>query len=557
MDSITTNHLNRLKTAILKRYTSGQIARWITENTYYANNLYSYHDHEYQEKILGDTSIEVYVRKCSQVGISEALSRMALALVNVINGYTVAYTLPTAHFAGTFAKTRIDPVIETSEALKSAVHRTNNNNEVKQFGASFLFLRGAASSNAPISIPCDHLIHDEVDFSDQEVLGQYVSRLTHSKWRRTHLISTPTLPAFGIDRAFHQSRKHFMMCKCNHCALWFIPDYYTQVRIPDYTGDLRGMTKTTLGKIRWEEAYLACPGCGKQPSLQPEYREWVCENPESGYKAAGYQVTPFDAPKIITPSYLVNASTKYDRIQDFENFNLGLPSEDREATLTRDDMIHLFSNSEPSRTLDYVMGVDVGNMYHFVIASIDSLGKMHVVHTEQVPMGDARKKYGEFMRKYRLTCTVIDSGPHAETVMALQGLDENLYASVYMRSKSISTHNVVNKEQAKEKGLDFVRQVNVNRSRALDAYMNALRENNVTIKDSEERETIIQHHTSMKRVKLFDNDSGEMSFSWQKTDGIDHYHHSFLYCWLASKIRGVSRSSFVMPIGQMFSMRLK
>lgn len=549
-------HMNRLRTAVLKRYTAASIARWITEHTMYANEPYSYRDHEYQEKILSDTSKDVAIRKCSQVGISEASSRMALAIVNVLSPYTVAYTLPTAHFAGTFTKTRIDPVIETSKTLRSAIHKTNDNNEVKQFGNSFLWVRGAASSNAPISIPCDHLIHDEVDFSDQEVLSQYVSRLTHSKWKRTHKISTPTLPNYGIDRAFQESRRHFMFVKCHHCNHQFIPDYYKHVRIPGWTDDIRRITKANLGKTRYKEAFVECPNCGKVPSLQIKYREWVCENADSGFETAGYQVSPFDAPNIITPGYLVEASTKYDRVQDFDNFNLGLPSDDREATLSRNDLIGCFVPGESGSAVR-VMGVDVGGTYHFAVGTVDGYGDIHVDHTEKVPMGRAKERYFELKRLFNVHCSVIDSGPHAETVMSIQDQDPTCYASVYMRSKSMLTHNVMDKEEERDKAREFVRQVNVNRNRALDAYMNYVRENHLSIQPNELQEEIIQHHCSMKRVKIYDNDSGEMQYSWQKTDGVDHFHHTFLYMWLAAKIRGVARPVVNLPLGQMFTMRLK
>ena len=557
MGKIEKNHMNRLRTAVLKKHSAASIAKWIEENTKYAGQPYSYVDHEYQEKILSDTSIDVNIRKCSQVGLSECSARMALALTNVITPYTVAYTLPTAHFAGTFTKSRIDPVIEGSDAMREAIHKTSDNNEVKRFGDSFLFIRGAASSNAPISIPCDHLIHDEVDFSDQEVLGQYVSRLTHSKWKRTTRLSTPTLPNFGIDREFQQSRKYWNQCKCHHCGHWFMPDYYQHVKIPGFTGDLQEINKQTLTRIRWDEAAVICPNCGDKPLLTPEHREWVCENPTENYIAAGYQVTPFDAPAIILPSYLVKASTSYDRIQDFQNFNLGLPAEDKEATLTRDDFINVFINDFPGSGYVYVMGVDVGNIYHFVVGAVDPWGDLFVVHTEQVPMGRAKDRYFELQRTYRVVCTVIDSGPHAETVLSIQERDQNCFASVYMRSKSILTHSVVDKDDNPEEGQTFLRQVNVNRNRAFDAYMEFVRSNHLRIVDSEEKETIIAHHTSMKRVKLFDNDSGEMSFSWQKSDGIDHYHHAGLYCYIASRIKGVGKVTVALPTFQAFKFKSK
>jgi hypothetical protein len=535
------------------------LADWVEKNTYMAGRPYSYLDHEYQRVILSDISQEVSVRKCAQVGVSEASARLALAMTNVINPMTVIYTFPTAHFAATFMRTRIDPIIKGSSVLKQALDSNNDNNEIKQFNDSFLYLKGAASTNAPISIPADVIINDETDFSDQEVLSQYTSRLTHSRWKIMRKFSTPTLPGFGVDKAFQESRRHFNLCKCNHCGHWFMPDYFRHVQIPDYKGDLREITKSVLAKVRWREAHLACPKCGETPSLQVQHREYVCENPDEPLVGAGYQVTPFDAPNIITCADLIQSSTRYERIQDFVNFGLGLPMEDKEATLTREELLPLFVYALAGSNTVYVMGVDVGNVYHFVVAAVDGFGAMHVVHTERVGMGNARTKYHELRQRYRVVCTVIDSGPHAETVMALQDEDPNLFASVYMRSRSISTHNVVSKEEDKDEAQEFVRQVNVNRNRALDAYMTFIREGHLTItmKDDEERDTIITHHTSMKRVRVFDNDSGEMQYAWQKTDGEDHFHHAFLYCWLAGKIKGIGRPLVSLPLGKAFKFRVR
>lgn len=556
MNKYAQHHIQRLEATLLKRYSASQIARWLTDNTKIALDPFSFVNHEYQERILNDDGLEIVIRKCSQVGISEISARMALALVSIVQPYTVAYTLPTAGFAAKFATTRLDPIIEGSEALKDSAHKTNNNSEVKQFGHSFLWIRGAASSNAPISIPVDHLIHDEVDFCDQEVLTKYQSRLTHSSWKRKHNLSTPTLPNFGIDRKFQESVRHFMMVKCCHCNHYFVPDYYTHVRVPGFTKDLREVTKGMLGQIRYKEAFVECPKCGSRPDLNPEHREWVAENPDAGFIARGYQVSPFDAPNVIATSYLIEASVSYDRIQDFHNFNLGLPSEDKESTLTRADLISLFLLIPEKPPGAYVMGIDVGNIYHFVISHIDGYGRMTNVHREKVPMGLVRTRYTELRREYRVICTVIDSGPHAETVMGLQADDPNLFAAVYMRSKSMLTHNVVYKDENKDEGVEFVRQVNVNRNRAFDAYMNFIRDGLLTVSLGEDMEEYISHHTSMKRVRVFDNDSGEMTFSWQKTDGVDHFHHASLYCWIAGRIKGLGRPLVELPFGYFGSFKV-
>jgi hypothetical protein len=559
VDKVFERHLQRIEASVLKRHSAASIAKYITENTKRGLDYFSYANHEFQPVILSDTSQEVNVQKCSQVGLSEVSARMALALVNVISPYTIAYTLPTAKFAATFMKTRIDPIIRGSDVMKDNVSTSNDNSEFKEFGDSYLYLKGAASSNAPISIPCDHLVHDEVDFSDQEVLGQYTSRLTHSAWKRVSRFSTPTLPDFGINRSFKESRRHYMMARCCHCNHWFLPNYYDHVRIPGYKKDLRDINKQTLTYIAYLEAAVHCPRCGGIASMEKEHREVVCENPGENFLAAGYQVQPFDAPKIILISDLVKASTKYERRQDFDNFNLGLPAEDSEATLQKTELEAIFIQEDIAGSAAYVMGVDCGATYHFQVDAIDAFGDTFTVWYEQVPMGRAKIRYRELLRQFRVLCTVIDSAPHAETVMGLQQEDQNLFASVYVKSKGIHTHVVVDKEEVEEEGKEFVRQVNVNRSRALDSYMNYLREGKRRIRkfDDATKDLYIAHHTSMKRVKVYDNESGEMVYSWQKSDGEDHFHHAGLYAYIAGKIRGVGTPSIQLPTMTMMTMNLR
>lgn len=556
-DKYVDDLFKRLRTAVLKRHTAASIAKYIVENTTIGMQPYSFKDHEFQEAIISDMAVETNTQKCSQVGISEVSTRKALGLVTVLQPYTVAYTLPSARFATKFMRTRVDPVIKGSPDMLAKVSKANDNMEFKQIGDSFFHLLGAGPGNDPISIPVDHLIHDEVDFSDQATLGKYVSRLTHSPWKRIDRFSTPTLPNFGINKFFRESRRHYLMCKCHHCNHWFVPDYYEHVKIPGFTGDLHTVTKHTLSSIKWQEAVLRCPRCGDVPSLQWGQREWVCENPSENYVGVGRQVSPFDAPNIITASDLVKASTGYARIQDFINFNLGLPAEDKEATLTREDFVNRFYIFELGSDFQYVMGVDVGSTYHFVVLGINGSGHSFVVHREAVPMGKARDRYDELRAKYRPITSVIDSMPHAETVMAMQAKDVNLYAAVYTRSKSLLTHTVVQKDDVKDEGKKFVRQVNINRDRAFDAYMGAIRAGEVHWQEGADKDEIIEHHMSMKRVKVYDSVSDELTYSWQKTDGVDHYHHAHLFAWIAGQIRGIGRPEIIIPTTTIFTFKNK
>lgn len=546
MDALTRHHLERLKTATITRHTAASIPEWVIENTHINGANYSFRDHEYQERILRDESSEVYIRKCSQVGLTELSVRLALALCNVIPGYTVAYTLPTASFAATIMRTRIDPIIESSPYLSAAIHKTTDNSDVKRFGDSYLYLKGCQSTNAPISVPCDHLIHDEIDFSSPETISQYQSRLTHSKWKRKTKLSTPTVPKRGIDYEFQRSRRHFNMVKCDHCGHWFIPDYFEHVRLPGYDDDLRKINKHNLIKYDHRKAYVACPSCGKAPDLSPAHREWVAENPDDHYIAAGYQVTPFDAPGFITPGYLIEASTQYKRYIDFINFNLGLPAEDRESTLLAEELKAIIVQMSPGG-LGRVMGLDMGMECHCIVADVTWDGQLIDIHSEVIPVGRVRERRKELARQFNVRMTVVDSQPYTETVLAMQQEDINLYGAVYTRSKSIETYTVKDQEADEEKGRSEVRQVNINRDKAFDALMEDIRSGRIYKVSDKNDELWIAQLTDMRRMKEWTADA-EMSFVWRKSeDGNDHFHHAQLYARVASQIMGVARGGILLP----------
>ena len=266
-DEIFKNHLQRLKVGASQATAVAEISRWISDNTASHGKPYSYTDHEYQKKVLDSEAREVNTRKCSQIGLTEVSVRKSLAMCGMIKNFTVIYTLPTAGFAATVSKTRVAPVIQDSPYLRALLTETDNM-EVKQFSnGSFLYLKGAASSNAPISIPCDLLVHDELDFSDPLVISQYQSRLTHSRYKMKFRLSTPTIPGKGIDYEFQRSKRHFNFVKCCHCCHYFVPDYYSHVRIPGYTGELLDITKRNLHTVDYAHAFVECPSCGGVPDL--------------------------------------------------------------------------------------------------------------------------------------------------------------------------------------------------------------------------------------------------------------------------------------------------
>jgi hypothetical protein len=541
-------HMERLRTVLLNSWGLEKIPEWLTVNTMIRGGNYSFLDHEYQEAVLRDPSPEKVVRKCSQIGISELAARYALALCNMIPGFTTIYTLPTAGFARTFTKTRVDTVIDESPIMKANLHTSTDNSEVKRFNNSFLYVKGTKGASAAISVPADAIFNDEVDFSDSEVMSNYQSRLTHSKYKFKFKWSTPTVEGWGISEHFESSRQKWNMVKCCHCNHYFVPDYFQHVRIPDFFDDMRAITKETIGRLRFSEAWLECPKCGKEPSLLPAHREWVIMNSESKHIAAGFQITPFDAPNIISLPFLIQASTSYDRYVDFINFNLGLPAEDKETSLTLDDFERCYVRGEPPAFGTTVMGVDMGMTCHFVIAGVDYTGRMTVVKTARVPLGQFEEKFKQFCAEYRVAMAVMDSYPYTDLLMRLQGWFVNLYGGIYTNTKDIEIFKLRAQEKDEDAGKEAVRQVNINRNKAFDSLMDFIRGGSITFFEDENKEELMKHCMDMKRIKEFTSDN-EMAFVWKKSaKGIDHFHHALQYCYAAARLRGVSQNGAIIPV---------
>lgn len=549
-DELFKRHVARLRSA-LSAHSHATICEFLTTHTYLRGQRFTFDGHEYQQRIIEDPSPHKVIIKSAQIGISEMSARIALAKAVLMNGFSTIYTLPAASAAQNFMKTRIDPVIDSSPYLRELVNKNVDNTSVKRFGDSYVYLKGAQVDRQAISVPADLVVMDEVDNSNQDVLTLFESRLIHSLFTpggETIKLSTPTIPNYGIDLEYKQSRRHVNMAKCNHCGTWFYPDYHDHVRIPGFTLELTEVAKRHFarGAFRWQEAYVACPHCGLAADLGPENREWVLENTEDAFVAAGYRVSPFDCPKVIRPSALVKASVDYERRQDFYNQRLGIPLEDKETSFSDEELERILVSADPGGSVNYVMGLDMGNICWCFIAAVLPENRLLLVHSEGIPLFKVIERRRELARKYRLRMSVVDHGPYTETVFRMQQEDINLFAGVYARSKAVDLYRVRDKEKDEERGVEGVRQVNINRDRVFDLIMFMIRAGGIHKVSDDNDQLFKKHLTDQKRVREFVDD--ELAFVWRKTQGEDHMHHALLYTVVASRLLGVSANLTHVPL---------
>lgn len=543
MDDKILEHLKRLKDAAFNRYDLADVGRYITEKTYLNGERFSFKDHEYQQDIISDTSRVIYCMKCAQVGLTEIQIRYALAVARMIPYLSVIMSWPYAGDASNVVKTRINITINDSPDLRDNVDPNLDNVEVKAIGTSLIYARGTSGTTSALSVPADMLIHDEVDRSDPAVLAQYQSRIKHSKYKLVRAFGTPTIAGYGIALMMETAKRKRHMCKCEHCNHYFSPDYETDVHIPgfDRSREKKEINKYNLHKIRWQEAILLCPKCFKEPSLQPEHREWIVENQGDNFDAVGYFVTPFSAPNVVSIPSLVRESTVYLSYSEFENQALGKVSSDSNEQLSLVDV----QKGKVQIPLDsselHHMGIDVGLLCHITIGRITQSGELLVVHKERCVSSKIEERKRELAAKYRCVMTVMDAYPYTDTVLRMQGYDANLLGGIYHDVKGMEVYSIQMAPAEVEKGKLPINQAKIHRNLNFDQVMNLFKEGKILWRagNEEEDELFEKHCLDMKRKQEV-NRMGEIIYNWVKSNGgQDHYHHSLGYLYVACRLAGV------------------
>lgn len=542
--------LERMAAGAFNIYNLNNLDEWLCKNTFINDKPFSFKDREFQIAILRDPKRESIVMKPAQVGLSELSYRWAVASCCIMPNFTVIYTFPTTGDAVKNNQTRINPMIDGSPELKRMVNPDLNNSEIKQFGKnSFLFFKGTIADTAALSTPADAVINDEYDKSDMDNVTTYTSRLTDKPTKIKKIFSTPTIAGYGVSKEAETANRlhHFVNCnKCNHS---FLPDYFSDIKIPGYTNPMEEITKDLLPRIRWQEAVLLCPKCGRDPELHHSRMPWVCENPDLDYVANAWFVSPFSAHKRISVPYLIESSTKYKKYSEFKNQGLGLTAEDKNEAITLEDIQKIQALPFTASGDVHQMGVDLGTTCHITIGRELDSGEILVVHRERVHYSKLTERQAELRSQYNVSTQVLDSQPYSDIVNTVCGYNPNAWGAVYVHSKNAAILTAKEQEENLEEAKLGFRTVNINRNAAFDELMALIKSGKLIISKSDENHIFEKQMLCMKRTQKFDR-SQELHYVWVKTgDEDDHYHHSLLYFYIAVKLRMTAGSPGIAAVG--------
>ena len=117
----------------------------------------------WQEQVLNDQHKNKVVQKARQLGMSEIATTEMLWFADCHDNVNIMYTFPTLSQMADFSKTRVDPVLDSSQRLQEKMIKGLNNVSTKAIGRSHIFMRTAGDGSQGEGVDVDMYCADEYD----------------------------------------------------------------------------------------------------------------------------------------------------------------------------------------------------------------------------------------------------------------------------------------------------------------------------------------------------------------------------------------------------------
>jgi phage terminase large subunit GpA-like protein len=480
--------------------------------------------------------------KAAQMGLTEVGINRAFYILDVLQR-PVLYVLPTAVNATDFSKSRFGPALRLSPYLKRLFTDTNNVN-LKQAGASTLYIRGSRGDSNLKSIPVSELILDEVDEMDQDQIWLALERLSGQLEKNVWAISTPGLPNKGIHKLYLPSTQEHFRFQCPRCSK------HTELIWPDCI-EIIG---ESIADKRCAESYLKCKECNgklehedKPNWLAKAY--WEQTNPDGDKDYRGFYINQLYS-FTVTPGELVIA---YHRgigdegaMSEFHKSKLGLPfipdggqisDEQIDNTIRR----HTKQDPRPRGLQEQrciTMGVDQGDWLHIEITEWFADGYGRDINAAafakvlwqgkyNVAAENGWNRLDDLMREWLIYHCVVDADPNTN--------DARQFARRFPGYVTLCRYRrgVPQREMAITESDEFRTQiVTVDRTSWLDIALG--RYKTATPRIALPRDVNLEYRDNMKNlVRQYTKDENNNPRAEYVNNGSDHYGHARCYSEIA------------------------
>ncbi len=471
---------------------------------------FSFQRHEYLQEPYQDNHPHVVEMKAAQMGLTSKamLKTMWGARYGGYRG--ILYLFPSRSDVLDFSRGRITPLIHDNPETIGAWIQDTDAAGIKQIWNAFLYLRGMHSRVGLKSVPADFVIFDELDEAPQNAVDMALERMSHSEFKRVLKLSNPTLPDYGIDRAFQETDQRFWVLRCASCGEWTC----MEETFPDCLLEVGG------------QVIRACRRCHGE--LDPAKGQWVARHPSVTEKR-GYHYSQLFS-RFVEPAEILHQFRTTDNMTDFYNLKLGLPYVEAENRLSIQEVLALcggdgIADSDPGPCS---MGVDQGKDLQVVI------GKRHPGKAGKIIHLGTYLDWEELdrlMSLFHVSRCVVDALPETRNARA--------FAQRHRGKVFLSYYN--ERQKGSFRWNEAEMSVQGNRTESLDASHHEILQGQIILPRECEivREFARHLHNVAKKLEE-DEETGSKRYAYVKL-GQDHFRHAFTYEAMA---RGYVAGSF-------------
>jgi hypothetical protein len=459
---------------------------------------FTFHRHEYLKAPYQDDHPFIVECKAAQMGLTSKAMLKAFYSARYRGFKGILYLFPSRSDVTDFSKGRIDPLIQENPDNIGSWLRDTDSANIKRIWNAFLYLRGMKSRVGLKSIPVDMIIFDELDEAPQNSVDMALERMAHSEFREILKLSNPTLPDYGIDKAFQETDQRYWLLKCQRCG------EYTCLEdtFPDCLLELDGRV------IR------ACSKC--KAELHPADGEWVAKRPSIKDKH-GYHYSQLFS-HFVFPAEILHQFRTTNNLADFYNLKIGVAYVESTNRLSIQEVLSLCCSHgiESQDTGPCFMGVDQGKDLHVVI------GKKHAQKAGQIiHLGIYRDwiELDRLMKNFNVIRCVVDALPETRNARAFAERHKGrVFLNFYQEY-----------QRGHYKWNEAEQLVACNRTESLDASHNEILTGNILLpRQCTITNEFANHlHNVAKRLEE-DEDTGSKRYAYLKL-GTDHFRHAYNY----------------------------
>jgi hypothetical protein len=401
---------------------------------------------------------------------------------------------------------------------------------LKQIGQTFLYFRGMGqkgsgsalrSTSKLKSIPLDMLVMDEADEMDDGRKDAAFHRLDAAVDPQVIVLSTPTLPSYGVDYDYARSDQRVWMWRCQHCNDWTC----LETSYPD-----------CIVEPLNQDPHYRCMNKRCSKPLDRVYGQWVVRESKVT-NHAGYWVSQLSSPSKSAADIVValQATMENGRRREFENQTMARAFAEVDEEITRVQLEALITTEQKPLRHEgpCAMGVDPGKPHWYTV-------RVRLTDKDSLCIArgraDTYEELSAIAKKFNVQSGVMDQGYDPSAVAAFCKAHPGWYGGLYIGGKkSAADWDHGN------------RMVKMGRTRTLDDAHRAIINKTVqhVAKDEFWETYFVPQMVNLKRATIERDKTGEREGVWVITGGQknDHLRHADAYCHLASERVGLSKSA--------------